>query len=141
LIWPSVIAYIGLVLVLPLAGWAFLVGLASAAGIFDNSSASQEETGGRLAVIACIIGVAAVVGLVGLFVNSQLGAVAAGAVLSGVALYTLADDYVFQLAGDNNTWVFKMLLVLVIIVGVATIFEARRRSHRGDGGPSKMFGA
>jgi len=70
--WRLALAIIGMVLVVPLSGWMFLVGTLASSGVFENQDAKSIEAGGVLALAAAIAGCAAIICLVGFLTRSRL---------------------------------------------------------------------
>ena len=82
--WARLIAIAGMVAILPLAIWLFLIGSLTAAGVFENLEPEDYTRGGRIAAAAAVGGVAALATAVSLAVRWRIVAVP-GAATVGVA--------------------------------------------------------
>jgi hypothetical protein len=126
--WPRWIAIGGMVAILPLAIWLFLLGSLAAAGVFENQEPEDYTRGERLAAAAAVGGVAALATAVGLALRWRiLAAPGATAVLISAAVVT-ANSHLGADEIDPLAWI---AFLAVLAVSLLALWAALSASPRG----------
>jgi hypothetical protein len=90
--WPRWIAIAGMVAILPLAIWLFLIGSLAAAGVFENLEPEDSMRGARIAAAAAAGGLAALATAVGLALRWRIVAVPGVATVCVAAAVVTANS-------------------------------------------------
>jgi hypothetical protein len=124
--WPGWIAIGGMLAVVPLAGWLFLIGRLTAAGVFENLGPEEQARGERLAAQAALAALGALTTVVGLAFRFRVVAgVGAIAVLGSAT--AVAVDWHLSAARVEPLAVFAF--VPVVAVALLALWAALREAE------------
>jgi hypothetical protein len=128
-LWPTLIAYLGLVVAIPVCLFAALLGSWAQSGVFDNKTSSDRQDGAELALFGLVAAAAALLALIALGTGKKRSASLASGVLAVCPLLLVLRSAV-GLDGEDGA-VVAVVALGVVGVAVASIFEARRPKREG----------
>ena len=115
------LAVVGMLCVLPLAAWLYLVAGLTIDGVFENVRPDDVAQAERFVVLATIAAVAALTSLVGLAIRRRGVAVVGSFAVSGSALAFLVDS---EATGWWHGWLPAVLVVAAVAVGLVGLWAA-----------------
>jgi hypothetical protein len=119
--WQRLVALAGMVGVAVLAGWLLLVASLAARGVFENQEPEDYARGRRLAVIAAVAAMGALISIVGLAFRRRVPAALGAVIVAACATSIFADWHAngWRLGRDDSD--FAAALLSAIAVGVLAL--------------------